>query len=228
MESRLERPTFAETCIERGVGTLAVFGDSITVGAGASQPERSWASMLARRLGARLVNKGVSGTVLQATPLRDGRGDSGRARFSRDLLGADKADALAILYGYNDARYTADPRHFNVDAFTRDYRSVLIALLDHFPREAIAIGSPPYPTERGLMHGGPGFTGQNRGGFEAYRDAVRALAIEHVVAYAAVYETMAAAGDGALASEDLTHPSDAGHLVICEAFCRARVPSTHA
>jgi lysophospholipase L1-like esterase len=215
-------PAFVETCIRRDVRTLAAFGDSITVGAGASAAQRSWARRLAARIGARLRNAGISGTVLQATPVHDGRGDNGVSRFRRDLLGVDRADAVAILYGYNDARYTADPRRFNVTAFIRDYRVVLTGLLACYPPDAIAIGSPPYPSSRGLEHGGPGFTGQSRPGFEAYCEAVRGLAEEHGIPYAPVYETMALAGDGALASDDITHPNDAGHMAIFEAFCRAQ------
>ncbi|ODU62548.1 MAG: hypothetical protein ABT13_00810 [Pelagibacterium sp. SCN 68-10] len=120
---------FAETVRSRGARSLAAFGDSITEGVGASSPARGWAALLARGLGVRLVNKGRSGTVLQATPVRDGRGGSGVSRFRVDLLGDDRADGIAILYGYNDARYTADPARFNVAAFARDYRIVLDGLL---------------------------------------------------------------------------------------------------
>lgn len=84
------------------------------------------------------------------------------------------------------------------------------------------IGSPPYPSDAGLLHGGPGFTGQTRAGFEAYRDAVRELAAAYGVFYAAVYEAMAERGDGRLASPDITHPNDDGHAIIAEAFAVAR------
>lgn len=202
--------------------TLAAFGDSITEGAGATAPENAWAARLALELGARLVNKGLSGTVLQATPVHDGRGGSGVSRFRNDLLGPDRAGCIALLYGYNDARYTADPARFNVVAFVRDYRTVLDALLaGGFGPDEICLGSPPYPSNAGLGHGGPGFTGQSRAGFEVYVDATRDLAASYGLFYARVYESMVAHPDGALASADITHPNDEGHRVIASAFASA-------
>ena len=214
--------SFAEAVRRRRDRSLAVFGDSITEGAGASSPERSWATLLTLDLNVRLVNKGLGGTVLQSTPIHDGRGGNGVSRFPDDLLGADRADCIALLYGYNDARYTADPGRFNAAAFVRDYRTVIAGLLAAgFDHDSLCLGSPPYPPDAGLDRGGPGFTGQTRAGFESFVDAVRNLAAEHDLFYAAVYETMAEAPDGALASDDLIHPNDAGHCAIATAFATA-------
>jgi lysophospholipase L1-like esterase len=214
--------TFAEAARRRRIRTLAVFGDSITEGAGATSPARSWAGLLALELGAALINKGLSGTVLQSTPIQDGRDGSGVSRFRHDLLGDDRADCIAILYGYNDARYTADPAGFNVAAFVSDYRIVLDSLImAGFDRDSLCLGSPPYASSSGLDHGGPGFTGQSRSAFEAYVGAVRGLATAYGLFYAAVYEAMAAYPDGTLASPDITHPNDEGHRVIADAFASA-------
>jgi lysophospholipase L1-like esterase len=215
--------TFAEATRRRGIGTLAVFGDSITEGVGASLPGQSWAALLARELGARLLNMGLGGTVLQSTPLADGRQGSGVSRFRRDLLEAGRGDCLAILYGYNDARYTADPGRFHPDAFRRDYRVVLDGLMAAgFDRGSLCLGSPPYIPDAGLNLGSPGFSGQTRAGFEAYVEVVATLAAEYGLFYAGVYEAMAAHPDGALASPDITHPNDDGHRVIAAAFASAR------
>ena len=214
--------TFADTARRDHVRTLAVFGDSITEGAGASSAEHSWAAQLALELGARLINRGIGGTVMQSTPIHDGRGGSGVSRFRQDLLGEDRADCIAILYGYNDARYTADPANFNVSAFDRDYRAVLEGLLDAgFGRDQLCLGSPPYPPDAARDRVGPGFTGQSRHGFERYVDAVRRLATDYGLFYAEVYESMARETDGALASNDLVHPNDDGHRLIAAAFASA-------
>jgi lysophospholipase L1-like esterase len=214
--------SFGDAVRRRHVRTLAAFGDSITEGAGGSSPASAWASLLALGLGARLINRGRGGTVLQSTPVRDGRGGSGVSRFRQDLLADDRADCVAILYGYNDARYTGDPARFNVEAFVRDYRIVLGGLLDSgFTRECVCIGSPPYIPDLGLGRGSPGFSGQTRGGFEAYVEAVRSVAAEFGVFYAAVYEAMAREPDGSLASADLVHPNDRGHGLIATAFAAA-------
>ena len=214
--------TFAETVRRDHVRTLAVFGDSITEGAGASTAEHGWASQLALMLGARLINRGIGGTVMQATPIHDGRGGNGVSRFRQHLLDEDRADCIAILYGYNDARYTADPVRFNVTAFERDYRVVIEGLLDAgVARDRICLGSPPYPPDAAFDRGGPGFTGQNRGGFERFVEAVRHLANAFGLFYAEVYEAMAREPDGALASADFVHPNDEGHRLIAAAFASA-------
>lgn len=214
--------SFAETARRRHVRTLAVFGDSITEGAGASAPARSWAVLLALTLGVRLVNKGLGGTVLQSTPVRGGRGGSGVSRFREDLLGDDRSDCIAILYGYNDARYVADPARFSVAAFVRDYRVVLDGLFAAgVERDGVCLGSPPYLPDAGLRLGSSGFTGQTRAGFEVYVDAVHGLAREYDLFYAAVYEAMASRPDASLASPDIIHPNDAGHQLIASTFAAA-------
>lgn len=157
--------------------------------------------------------------------MADGRPRSGNGigRYRGALLSPDRADSLAILYGYNDARYVGSPGSLNVDGFCRDYATMLEGLLaGGFLPHFIAIGSPPFPSDRGLRTGGEGFVGQTRAGFERYVDAVRALAIEFGLRYAPVYEAMSRYPQGALSSDDITHPNDEGHSVIAEAFALAR------
>ena len=110
--------------------SLAIFGDSITAGSAASTPERRWANRLGAALGVRLANKGIGATILQNSADASGRPrpDNGFSRYRRDLLGSDRADLVAILYGFNDARYTLAPATLNADGFRRDYlRSVAAA-----------------------------------------------------------------------------------------------------
>lgn len=215
--------TFGETCRLRGVGTVAMFGDSITVGIAASTQDRTWTALFAVETGTRAVNRAISGTVLQNSLDAGGapRPDNGLSRCHRDLI-ADPADAICILYGYNDARYTAAPTSFNVAGFRRDYCGLISRLLGAgFDPEAIAIGSPPFPCDAGFAVGSPGFTGQTREGFEAYVDTVRSIAGRFGLHYAPVYEIMAQQPDGNLASPDITHPNDAGHRLIARAFLNA-------
>jgi lysophospholipase L1-like esterase len=137
----------------------------------------------------------------------------------RDALLGDRAEALAILYGYNDGRYTGAPATLNAQAFRRDYAEMLVGLLEGgFTAGSIVIGSPPCPSERGLGVGSAGFTGQTRIGFERYVEAARSLAAEFGVYYAPVYEVMRDYREGVLMSDDVTHPNDAGHAVIGTAF----------
>lgn len=209
-----------------GKRSLVVFGDSITVGVGATVPRRGWAGLVAAELAIKeLRNAGISGSTLQSSPMADGlpRPGNGFTRYRAALIEA-RADAIVILYGYNDARYTAAPDAFNVEAFSRQYHEMVAALLGagYVPGD-ICIGSPPFIPTMGLNHGSPGFTGQSRAGFEEYVHAVEALAHEFRCFYAPVYERMATHRDGTLASPDITHPNDLGHEVIARSVLEATV-----
>lgn len=204
--------------------SLAVFGDSISVGLNASAPQRSWAALLGQAAGiAEVRNHAFAGTILQSAPMANGmpRQDNGVSRW-QELIGPQRADALAILYGYNDARYVAAPQSLNVANFQREYAGLIEGLLAAGFRDRLVIGSPPYIPDAGLAIGSPGFAGQDRASFERYVQVVRSLAAQYELFYAPVYEAMAAHEDGLLASDDIVHPNDEGHAVISRAFQTAR------
>lgn len=210
--------------------SLAAFGDSITQAVHIPVPEHHWANQLATRLGARLSNRGISGTVLQSSPDASGRPrpDNGHTRYIQDLLGNDRAAVIAILYGTNDARYTAAPATFTPEAFARDYRAMLAGLLAAgYPPDAIVIGSPPYLPDQGFAVGAEdGFGGQSRQQFQRYVEAVKAIAGEASTFYAPVNERMATEGGNALICDDHVHPNEAGHARITEIFAAATRPVT--
>ncbi len=215
---------FGNWCRSNKISSIAVFGDSITVGLGASEPSLAWPALIAGSVGAQVINRGISGTVLQKSPDASGRprADNGFSRYEQDLL-AEPIGALCILYGYNDARYIAAPESFNAAAFTADYRAMIAHLLEGgYTSDSMVLGSPPYPCDAGFQIGAEGFTGQTRDGFEGYVAAVGAIASEFDLAYAPVYEGMKARPDGALASSDVTHPNNDGHRVIADAFLHAK------
>jgi lysophospholipase L1-like esterase len=209
-----------------GISGIRVFGDSITAGFNASQPHFAWPALFAAEVeGFPIRNHAMPGSVLQGSRLADGkpRAGNGLGRFQAALLDGPHRDAILILYGYNDARYTAAPETMNVRNFARDFARILEELVDAGHCDRLAIGSPPYIPEAGFSAGSAGFTGQTRAGFEDHVEAVRALAQRFGVFYAPSYELMKAKGDGALASQDLIHPNDAGHHSIFEAFRDAEV-----
>jgi lysophospholipase L1-like esterase len=204
--------------------SLAAFGDSITQALHITMPEDRWANRLAAALGAMLHNRGISGTVMQSSPAAGGkpREDNGRSRYARDLLGANRADVIAILYGGNDARYTAAPQTFNHDNFARDYREVLAGLMGAgYAPDAIVIGSPPHLPDAGLATGSEGFTGQSREGYQRYVGTVKAIAREAGTYYAPVNERMSAEGGDGLILPDHVHPNATGHSKIAEIFAAA-------
>jgi lysophospholipase L1-like esterase len=213
--------------LERWAGkasSLATFGDSITEGLTIPEMPARWANRLASRLGVRLYNRGISGTVMQSSPAAGGapRDHNGHDRFDRDLLGAERGDLIAILYGTNDARYVGAPLSFGADGFVRDYRAVLAGLIGagYLP-EAIVIGSPSHLPDAGFAVGTDGFAGQNRATYQSFVPLVQALAIEFGCFYAPVNERMAAQGGDALILPDNVHPNAAGHGRIAEIFAGA-------
>ncbi|MCR6670539.1 SGNH/GDSL hydrolase family protein [Devosia ginsengisoli] len=221
--------SFAERWTGRAK-SLATFGDSITQAVHIPVPEDRWSNRLAERLGTRLSNRGISGTVLQSSPDASGkpRPDNGHGRYAQDLLGASRADVIAILYGTNDARYTAAPTTFTLEAFTHDYRAVLNGLFAAgYSPDAIVIGSPPHLPDQGFAVGAEdSFAGQSRQQFQLYVEAVKSIASEAGTFYAPVNERMAAEGGDALIRNDHVHPNEAGHASIAEIFAAATRPVT--
>ena len=85
--------------------TIVAFGDSITDGAvSTNDANHRWPDRLAERLNAAqpgkwgVVNQGISGNQL----LADGAGQSGPARFDRDVLSVSNVSAVIVLLGVND------------------------------------------------------------------------------------------------------------------------------
>ena len=214
---------FASHVRSSGKRSISVFGDSIT--AGASVPEASrWANRLAAQLELTLRNKGVSGTLLQSSPDINGmpRAGNGMDRFRRDLLGEERCDLIAILYGVNDARHMGAPESINHDGFVRDYRRLLGDLIvAGFAATDICIGSPAHIPDPGFAVGDAEFIGQSRAGFQDYVATIRSLAATFGTFYAPVNETMQARGADSLVLPDHVHPSADGHAVIADAFSGA-------
>ena len=215
------------TFIERwrgGAGSLATFGDSITEGLTIPEPAARWSNRLAALLGARLYNRGMSGTVMQSSIAAGGapRPDNGHGRYRRDLLDAERGDLVAILYGTNDARYIGAPQSFGADGFVRDYRAVLAGLIAaNYTPDRIVIGSPTHLPDAGFAVGTEGFAGQSRAVYQSFTRLVRSLASEFGCYYAPVNERMAAEGGDALILPDNVHPNAAGHGKIAEIFAAA-------
>jgi lysophospholipase L1-like esterase len=72
-------------------GTIVAFGDSLTVGVGASSPEKGYVNILEERLGTPIINKGVVGNTTE---------DALR-RLDADVL-VEKPDIVLLLFGSND------------------------------------------------------------------------------------------------------------------------------
>jgi hypothetical protein len=161
---------FAEHLKSLAISGTRVFGDSITAGFNASRAELAWPALFASAVeGFPIRNHAIPGTVLQGSKLVDGkpRPNNGVGRFVQALLDRPHEDAILILYGYNDGRYTAAPETMSVAGFVRDYSRILKELIAAGHGQRIAIGSPPYIPDVGFSVGSAGFTGQTREGFRA-------------------------------------------------------------
>jgi lysophospholipase L1-like esterase len=78
---------------------VVAFGDSLTDGHGTSHgTDQRYPDHLARRLGAPVLNTGISGNRL----LCEGYGDSGLSRFKRDVLDVPGVTHVIIALGVND------------------------------------------------------------------------------------------------------------------------------
>ena len=79
-------------------GPVVVIGDSLSVGVGADRPDEGYVALLEKRLGVKIVNKGISGNTT---------GD-GLARLEDDVL-AQKPGLVIIELGGNDFLRKAEP-----------------------------------------------------------------------------------------------------------------------
>ncbi|QRY82234.1 SGNH/GDSL hydrolase family protein [Pseudomonas sp. PDNC002] len=131
---------------------VAVFGDSITDGRGASlDGNQRWPDLLAQRLAARevgVINAGISGARL----LSDGMGQSGLARFQRDVVGKPGVKAAIVLLGINDISWpgsTFAPNNplVQFEDLVAGYRQLIAQAHVHGVR---IVGATILPFERAL------------------------------------------------------------------------------
>jgi lysophospholipase L1-like esterase len=205
--------------------TVAVLGDSITDGVGAtSGADRRWPDLLARRLGARwgVANQGISGNRM----LNDGAGENALARLDRDVLALPGVDTLILLEGVNDLGlayghitgrmaeviHQIERDRINADDIILAYRQIIARAHDRGIR---VIGATILPYKGSFYWSPEG---------EAARQAVNRFirtggAFDGVVDFdAAVRDPAdpAAIRDG-LHSGDHLHGSDEGYRLMAEA-----------
>ncbi len=202
-----------------GSGTIVGFGDSVTLGTGASLQSYGWLYRVGAAMRTIITNKGIGGTFLQNT---GSVGNNGRDRYVADLTGAAKRDKALICYGYNDMRaYTDGIR--TLALFQNDMQEVITGLLGAgYAATDIVLCTLPWSTDALYSSGGAGFTGSNRTVHENYNAATRVLAVNNGLLWADIYNAMLNDGRGAaLIDADNIHPNDAGHGVIAQAVLSA-------
>jgi lysophospholipase L1-like esterase len=206
------------------VASINFQGDSIVAKVGATTPAQGWTAIASAAMSATEINNGTAGTILQN--LKDEanvvKANNGRNRWFANLVTGGGA-LKVIAMGFNDARYTASASTLNVANYqTTLDRQVVDLLIQGVLPENIVLVSPYYITATGLVTGTSGFSGQTRGGFEAYVAAVAAVAAKYGTYYYDAYAYMRDNGGAALISVDNIHPNDAGHAIIAQGFLLAR------
>lgn len=203
------------------------FGDSTAFGQNATADQYRWINIVCDTLAIPVVNKGISGTVMQNRADSGGspRANNGRSRYVADLLGTNARSHVFILYGLNDLRYTGAPGSMNYANFISDYAEVVRGLLAAGISD-ITLMSPCWIPNGGYASGSAGFTGSNRTIHEQYVAGIYNLAFVLGVKYAPVYEYMRDNGGASLVDTDLIHPTNAGHAIMATAALAAAVPST--
>jgi lysophospholipase L1-like esterase len=212
----------------KGAGLIVALGDSITDGTTTTvDADRSWPSILGRRLAGKgmnlaVVNQGISGNQLR----HDGAGVSALARFDRDVLAMSGVTQIIVLIGINDigwpgaqmgGRMLADPNLMpTADDMISGYQQLIARAHAHGIR---IIGATLTPFGGTAV---PGYYSESK---EAIRVAVNQW-IRTSGAFDAVIDFDAALRDPAKpeqvkrgwVSKDNIHPNDAGHQVMADAI----------
>ena len=181
---------------------MITFGDSITVGVGASITANRWSSKLASSLGYTEINKGISGSVLQNT---GSFGGNGQDRYMNDVYNQKPWKYVFILYGLNDAIQGGS---FTNSSFDTSYRAIITDLLQTFRRVAptnIVLGSVPYVNPLCYVP----LPQLSTLKLQQYRDIIALVASDNGCKYADIYQDMVDNGGNSLIDVDNIHPNDA-------------------
>lgn len=202
---------------------LVAFGDSVTAGGNASDAAHRWPNLVAPALLKTLTNSGIGGTVFQNTTqnsiatIGGAALNNGRDTYAARIL-AYAPTIVCILYGLNDIRL--NDAAFSAANFETDLGELVDALVaGGVLADNIVIGSPPLCTDY-TYYGAP-WNGGDSTKHAAYVAACAAVATAKSTRYADVYQAMIDNGGATLMDTDGTHPNDAGHAVIANAFLAA-------
>jgi lysophospholipase L1-like esterase len=167
---------------------LLAFGDSITVGDGASAYTNGWAQLVARQTGLVLDNRAMSGTRMQEQ----------QAAIAAATI--TPADTIVWLTGYNDMRIGTP-----LEDYRAGLRSALAGIPGAYVGNCLRMLAASYaipPNDKG--------SDARVGDFNAViAEEVRAAGCRLVDASAA-YDPRD--------SDDTIHPNDTGHAAIARAF----------
>ena len=194
--------------------TTYYFGDSYTLGIGASPVSYRFSSEATASLGGVEKNFGIGSSTMQAgMPLGT---NSMQQTMNRQVpWKSDHSKMIVIEYGLNDVGCNA-PGYDTVN-FKRDYRKTLNAIRQSgwLARQVVLLAPAWVPDSAYRFYATFNHNGvPTRQRHLKYVDAVRAIAEEYGALYINAYDSIRLNGAGKFLAGDSLHPNNAGHKYI--------------
>lgn len=217
LEVSLLKPTYTQ---------WVAFGDSITLGTGATAARNAYINLLAANAGygSSRINSGVSNSTLQNTVqnsvavIGGAATDNGRDNYASKVTAYNPLKVV-VLYGLNDLRL--NDAAYTSALFQSDLDEAIAAIIAAgVTPQNITIGSPPYIPLASYALFSP-YNGGSRVKHAAYTAACAAVATSRGTKYSDVYQYMTDNGGDTLISVDGVHPNDAGHAAIATSLLAA-------
>ncbi len=202
------------------VSEIRFLGDSITWGAGATNPQHRWTTIVAHTLQATEINLGTAGSTLQrGAPIWHVM-NPGRELIERIPQKTQPRSYLVLSYGFNDARYhhpNFTPKRFLIEAL----QTIAIAQQKGYASNEIVFSSAPWnnPVIYQPQHHNPIFYPWNNATVARIND-YRFAALITTWVTGVKFADQAGATVGMIAA-DTVHPSNAGHAAIAKVVTQA-------
>lgn len=200
--------------------TITFFGNSITLGTGASDASHKWTTILCKNLGAIEDNRAISGSVMEkGTPLNPfgGLGPNMIDNLGTVPTKTSLNSLLVIAYGENDFGWAGGT--YNPTNFALAYDSIMTYVINTkgWNKENVLIIAPWY------INPGQGYSfyqSVNGGNLPTtanlllFIDAAKKSANKWGTLYIDSYQPMLHNGANSLVSADGIHPNNLGHAFI--------------
>ncbi|WP_255436751.1 GDSL-type esterase/lipase family protein [Rhodanobacter sp. PCA2] len=218
--------------VEAPAGTrgIVAFGDSITDGALATAPGRSWPAVLAalaERNGhaAAVVNAGISADELTTDQIGNpGAGASGLKRFLRDVVDRPGVTDVVVLFGANDINRGIDAAGYPNGASAGDLIAAMRMLADVAHQHRLRIYAGTVTPFAGLASWySPGREAvrlqfnewiRRYGGFDGVIDFSDAVAGDYVPPPLAAKRSPLPVGMATVCTGEGLHPNDRGYAAM--------------
>lgn len=187
-----------------------IFGDSITVGIGASPVSQRWSTLFCNQYGLTETNMGISGTYLEnQSPIV---AQNMVTRIASIPVKTSSHRWLIFAYGINDQNLNAP--NYTTTNYISDYTTVLnAALAQGWTGASIILVAPSYIVP-GTYASVMGFPVSDPTRHQSFITATQTVATTFGAFFANPYSVMAAEGAGLLISSDALHPNNGGHRVL--------------